>query len=97
VVAAYPSRVSFVLPDGLSAALLPALRGARPLEPPDDGPVTIHTDALQQTLTALLSWASQRGIDLHELDARSASLEEAFLSIAAGDPTFADQKREVPA
>jgi ABC-2 type transport system ATP-binding protein len=97
VVAAYPARVSFVLPDGVDPGQLPALPGSRRLEAGARGPVTVHTDALQQTLTALLEWASQRGINLHELDARSASLEEAFLSIAAADPIAADKTLEVPA
>jgi ABC-2 type transport system ATP-binding protein len=43
-------------------------------------------------LTALLAWAAEQGVELHSLDARSASLEEAFLAIAADEtPT------EVPA
>jgi ABC-2 type transport system ATP-binding protein len=31
----------------------------------------------------LLDWAEQRGVVLERLDARTASLEEAFLEIAA--------------
>jgi ABC-2 type transport system ATP-binding protein len=92
VVAAYPARVSFVLPAGVDPGQVPVLPGARPMESRAAGPVTIRTDALQPTLTALLSWADRRGLDLGALDARSASLEEAFLSIAANDET-----PEVPA
>ncbi|OLB73622.1 MAG: multidrug ABC transporter ATP-binding protein [Actinobacteria bacterium 13_2_20CM_2_71_6] len=91
VVAAYPARVSFVLPPGVDPGQLPAVPGTRALDL-RDGRVTVHTDALQRTVTALLSWANQRGVDLGQLDARSASLEEAFLSIAANDKTT-----EVPA
>ncbi|HWG98724.1 MAG TPA: ABC transporter ATP-binding protein [Pilimelia sp.] len=89
VVAAYPARVSFVLPDGVAAGRLPALPGARPPGPATGaagavpGSVTIHTDALQATLAALLSWADRCGVVLGNLEARSASLEEAFLSIAS--------------
>ncbi len=92
VVAAYPARVSFVLPVGMAPAQLPALPGARPLGAWTRGPVTVHTDALQATLAALLSWANERRVELSELEARPASLEEAFLSIAADD-----KRLEMPA
>lgn len=85
VVAAYPARISFALPDGMRPGLLPALPGARQLEAGAAGAVTVHTHTLQPTLTVLLSWAAEHGVDLHGLDARSASLEEAFLSIAADE------------
>ncbi|AEV84710.1 multidrug ABC transporter ATPase [Actinoplanes sp. SE50] len=84
VVAAYPARVSFGLPAGIPVDALPELPGAHRPESGAGGQVTVHTAALQATLTALLCWADQRGVVLAGLDARSASLEEAFLSIAAG-------------
>ncbi|HEV2634922.1 MAG TPA: ABC transporter ATP-binding protein [Actinocrinis sp.] len=92
VVAAYPARVGFILPRGVDPGHLPPLPGARPPDPgagvgAPTGPgaqVTIHTDALQQTLTVLLNWADDQGVTLAGLDARAASLEEAFMSIAAG-------------
>jgi len=87
VVAAYPARVRFVLPDGVPPERLPAFPASR-LEVDAAGTgwaVTVHTHALQPTLTVLLAWAAERGVDLHGLDARSASLEEAFLSIAADE------------
>ncbi|MEV5872611.1 ABC transporter ATP-binding protein, partial [Streptomyces tendae] len=37
---------------------------------------------LQRAATGLLVWAGQAGVELRRLDVRSASLEEAFLSIA---------------
>ena len=83
VVAAYPARVGFVLPPGVDPGHVPPLPGARP---PAAGPgrqVTIQTDALQQTLTVLLNWADSQGLTLDAIDARAASLEEAFMSIAA--------------
>ena len=95
VVAAYPARVRFVLPDGVPPGRLPAFPGASRLEigtAGTGGAVTVHTHALQPTLTALLSWAAESGVELHGLDARSASLEEAFLSIAADEAPM-----EVPA
>ncbi|OEJ26174.1 multidrug ABC transporter ATP-binding protein [Streptomyces agglomeratus] len=83
VVAEYPSQISFELPDGYHLGDLPPL-----------GPlgVTGHelagrtarlfTEHLQRTATGLLMWAEAAGLELRGLDVRSASLEEAFLSIA---------------
>jgi len=82
VVGAYPSRIGFDLPASLLAAELPELPGSSSEE---HGRVTVHTWHLQPALTTLLCWAARRGIDLGRLDARSASLEEAFLSIAGED------------
>ncbi|MFJ6939138.1 ABC transporter ATP-binding protein [Streptomyces sp. NPDC101132] len=82
VTAARPARIRFRLPEGVPAARLPlALRAAA------DGPrVEIRTATLQQTLAELLRWAEDSGVALDRLDARSASLEEAFLDIAASTP-----------
>ncbi|MFD0970523.1 ABC transporter ATP-binding protein [Plantactinospora endophytica] len=86
VVAAHPARISFALPDGLGRADLPALPGAQP--PPSGAPaasgdrLTLYTDTLQPALTTLLGWANERGLELAGLDARAASLEEAFLAVA---------------
>ena len=52
------------------------------------------TDDVQQTLTALLEWAKARGIRLRDLNARSASLEEAFLAVAEADRYGDDQNRD---
>ncbi|MEW1637339.1 ABC transporter ATP-binding protein [Streptomyces sp. NPDC093801] len=78
VTATRPSRIRFALPDGVPAGRLPlALRAAA------DGPrVEIRTDRLQTDLTVLLRWAEEAGVELAGLDARHASLEEAFLEIA---------------
>lgn len=84
VVAAYPARVGFALGGALSAPDLPPLEGARSVAVGPDGRITIRTSALQQTLMTLLAWAERRGVELVGLDARSASLEEAFLSITGG-------------
>jgi ABC-2 type transport system ATP-binding protein len=87
VVAAYPARISFGLPVGVHSGQLPALPGARPPDVSNGARITVRTESLQATLTALLSWADQGAIELTDLDARSASLEEAFLSIAEANQT----------
>ncbi|WP_354641515.1 ABC transporter ATP-binding protein [Kitasatospora camelliae] len=84
VIAGHPSRITFELPercgayDGLG---LPAMPGAEVAA--DGRRITVRTPTLQATLTGLLGWAAHHGVALGGLDARSASLEEAFLAIAA--------------
>ncbi|MFE7528516.1 ABC transporter ATP-binding protein [Kitasatospora sp. NPDC057542] len=80
VIAGRPSRISFELPEFAGAAL-PVLAGAEVAV--DGRKVTVQTLGLQDTLTDLLGWARHHGIALGALDARSASLEEAFLAIAS--------------
>lgn len=89
VTAARPARIRFELPAGVPAARLPLeLRAAA------DGPrIEIRTHRLQDSLTELLRWAAESDVALHALDARSASLEEAFLDIAKS----AAETEEVPA
>ncbi|WP_079045009.1 MULTISPECIES: ABC transporter ATP-binding protein [unclassified Streptomyces] len=78
VTAARPARIRFALPAGVPAARLPLhLRAAE-----DGGRVEIRTGSLQEDLTALLDWSRDNGVRLDGLDARAASLEEAFLDIA---------------
>ncbi|MEU3226076.1 ABC transporter ATP-binding protein [Streptomyces sp. NPDC006976] len=88
VTAARPARIRFELPHGIPAARLPlGLRAAA------DGPrIEIRTHRLQESLTELLRWAAESDVPLLGLDARSASLEEAFLDIAKS----AAQTEEVP-
>lgn len=82
VTASRPSRIRFVLPDGVAPGELPlSLRAAVG----DDRWVEIRTDGLQESLGALLRWAGEKRLALDGLDARSASLEEAFLAIARSD------------
>ncbi|MEU2434008.1 ABC transporter ATP-binding protein [Streptomyces sp. NPDC007861] len=79
VTASRPSRIRFRLPDGIPAERLPlSLRAAES----DDGRIEIRTHELQNALGELLRWADESGVRLEGLDARSASLEEAFLDIA---------------
>ncbi|MFS0696008.1 ABC transporter ATP-binding protein [Streptomyces nitrosporeus] len=78
VTAERPSRIRFELPADVPAARLPlSLRAAA-----EGRRVDIRTHTLQESLHELLSWARESGVELHGLDARSASLEEAFLDIA---------------
>jgi ABC-2 type transport system ATP-binding protein len=54
--------------------------------------VELRTHALQPTLAALMAWAGEHGITLTGLQARPASLEQAFLAVAddrAADDHFA--------
>ncbi|MBP0453856.1 ABC transporter ATP-binding protein [Kitasatospora sp. RG8] len=80
VIAGRPARITFELPE-YSGVSLPPLTGAEVLV--TGRRVTVHTPRLQATLTALLGWADLHGVALGALDARSASLEEAFLAIAS--------------
>ncbi|MFD6228913.1 ABC transporter ATP-binding protein [Streptomyces sp. NPDC060232] len=88
VTATRPARIRFTLPAGVPAARLPlTLRAAACGQR-----VEIRTERLQADLAELLGWAGENGVELSGLDARSASLEEAFLEIAhsrrgAGDRT----------
>jgi len=54
--------------------------------------VVVHTQDLQLTLTALLGWASSRDVELPDLNARSASLEEAFLAVAGSTSEHSDDQ-----
>jgi ABC-2 type transport system ATP-binding protein len=60
----------------------------------------LETADLQRTLTALLEWAKSRDLVLGALDARSTSLEQAFLAVAAssGEPVnISDNTEDVAA
>lgn len=88
VIAGRPARIAFELPErsGTFESLgLPALPGAEVTA--DGRRITVHTPTLQSTLTELLLWAAGHDLPLGALDARSASLEEAFLAIAAAPVT----------
>ncbi|WNM36803.1 ABC transporter ATP-binding protein [Streptomyces sp. Li-HN-5-11] len=78
-----PSRISFDLPEGYFLGDLPPLAQLGVCGHEVDGrTVRLRTRELQRTATALLVWAERAGVELRRLDARSASLEEAFLGIA---------------
>ncbi|MGW3864886.1 hypothetical protein ACWEDZ_25815, partial [Streptomyces sp. NPDC005047] len=83
VTAAQPSRISFELPSGYFVGDLPPLDGLGVSGHEVEGRmVRLRTHELQRAATGLLVWAGQAGVELRRLDVRSASLEEAFLSIA---------------
>ncbi|QGV79753.1 ABC transporter ATP-binding protein [Streptomyces ficellus] len=78
VTAERPARIRFSLPEGVPAGRLPlTLRAAA-----TGRRVEIRTHGLQDALGELLLWARETGVRLEGLDARAASLEEAFLEIA---------------
>ncbi|MGY6023699.1 ABC transporter ATP-binding protein [Streptomyces spinosirectus] len=83
VTARRPSRISFRLPAGYFLGDLPPLAelGVCGHEV-DGGLVRLRTRELQRAATGLLLWAERARVELHGLDVRSASLEEAFLGIA---------------
>ncbi|MFE3829166.1 ABC transporter ATP-binding protein [Streptomyces sp. NPDC059092] len=80
VTAARPARIRFTLPAGVAAGRLPLSLGAAGQ---GDGQMEIRTQRLQRDLAELLRWAEESDVELEALDARSASLEEAFLDIAS--------------
>lgn len=94
VTAVRPSRIRCTLPPGTAPSNLPPIAGVSSVSAAAVGsgpgqPVEIRTEQLQETLTELLLWAREQGVQLAGLDARSASLEEAFLAVA-GAPSGAD-------
>ncbi|MFJ8182462.1 ABC transporter ATP-binding protein [Streptomyces sp. NPDC096105] len=83
VTATEPSRITFDLPEGYHLGDLPPLDGMGVTGHAVDGrTVRLRTHDLQRSATALLVWARDAGVELRRLDVRSASLEEAFLTIA---------------
>ncbi|MDL5206011.1 ABC transporter ATP-binding protein [Streptomyces sp. ALI-76-A] len=83
IVATHPSVLSFRLPPGFDAEDLPSPQSLRATLTGSEGrSVHMSTMDLQFTTTEALVWARDKGIELKELNARSASLEEAFMHIA---------------
>lgn len=81
IVSNAPARITFNCPPGLSlsdlrvpAARITSERGAHPTR------ILIETADLQGALAATLAWAGPHVLD--DLQARSASLEQAFLSLS---------------
>lgn len=83
VTADRPAGISFRLPTGYFPGDLPPLAELGVSTHEITGrTVRLSTRELQRTATGLLTWAERAGVELHGLDMRSASLEEAFLQIA---------------
>jgi ABC-2 type transport system ATP-binding protein len=92
VAAGRPARIGFTLAPGVLEPI-PDVPGRLDLVDtarPEGRAVTLRTDDLQRSLTALLGWAAARQIALLGLDSRPASLEEAFLAVAASAPADPD-------
>ena len=84
IAATQPATIRFTLPAGAPA--LPAVPGAQLVAAAPR--VELHTRALQPVLTRLLAWATEHDVVLGGLQARAASLEQAFLAVADGaDPS----------
>jgi ABC-2 type transport system ATP-binding protein len=83
--ASQPATIRFTLPDG--APPLPPIPRVQVVRTTPD--VQLRTFALQPALTQLLAWASEHRLELTGLQARAASLEQAFLAVADGTGTTA--------
>lgn len=92
VASSSPSTISFT---NASGAVVPDLPGVLTVDNGRD--TTLHTDHLQETLTALLDWARDNGVVLDNLDATTASLEQAFLAIADSHRAESFESEEVSA
>jgi ABC-2 type transport system ATP-binding protein len=98
VTASEPSRITFELPRGYFVGDLPPLAELGVSEHEVDGrTVRLRTRELQRAATGLLIWAERAGVELHRLDVRSASLEEAFLGIAKDASTGTPATKEYAA
>ena len=87
VAASQPARISFELP-GDSREPVPDIAGTRASV--TGRTVLLQAADLQPALTALLGWANSRDLVLGALDARPASLAEAFHAVAASAGSPAD-------
>jgi ABC-2 type transport system ATP-binding protein len=86
IVAGHASTLSFGLPEPWTAQDVPLSEGVTT----EAGRITVTTPRLQKDAARLLNWAEDKGIELERFTARSASLEEAFISIANADIAKAD-------
>jgi ABC-2 type transport system ATP-binding protein len=103
VVAAEPATIELEARDAagrtvvVAPADLPPLAGLLEASV-DRARVRLRTERLQEDLEAVLAWARGHDLRLHHLDARSASLEQAFLALAerAAAPAPADAPAGAP-
>jgi ABC-2 type transport system ATP-binding protein len=89
IAAGHPSTISFASVPDLPGDLAGVRRVVH-----GHTRTTLETDVLQQTLSDLLAWAALNTVELEDLDARSASLESVFLSIADGREPAAGASQE---
>ena len=99
VAASQPARIRFRVPAGTPP--VPRL-GQLPSTSGEVGAggarrEVLQTYALQATLRSLLEWADAQGVALDGLDARSASLEEAFLAVAGSEHGRGSDRQEAAA
>lgn len=89
IVADQPARISFRTPH----ARLPQLTGVEATA--EAGRTELRTHDLQGTLLELLTWAEGEAgdeVELADLRASAASLEQTFLSIAGNSPAGSDER-----
>ncbi len=102
VTASEPARIEFAPRDAAGRAValgpddLPGLAGPAGPGVVERDRVLLRTRRLQDDLETVLRWARERGLRLHDLEARSASLEQAFLALATQD-RVGDGREEVAA
>jgi ABC-2 type transport system ATP-binding protein len=83
VVRGQSALISFDWPPGAEPPV-PALPGGVTVQRVRGG-VVLRTKDLQLTVSALLDWANRNDLRLRQLNARPASLQEAFLAVAESD------------
>jgi ABC-2 type transport system ATP-binding protein len=81
ITASYEARIT-MRPKPFDPIALPALAGRTAV---DDGLLTIRTTALQADLHRLLDWAAREGVELADLKAGPATLDEIFAELAGED------------
>lgn len=96
--ASQPAHVSFTLPADARDPVpdLPGALGTDQTAGPTGRRVVVRTRDVRRTLAATLGWAASRGLVLADQNARSASLEEAFLAVTESATDHTDG-REVAA
>ncbi|GAA3146217.1 ABC transporter ATP-binding protein [Planomonospora alba] len=87
--AARAGRVAFELPDGVSPGGLPV-----PVASVEGRTAVCRVADPDLAAQALLGWAGERGLRLRGLEVRTATLEDLFLDLAAGEGALA--KAEAP-
>ena len=86
-----PARIFCTVPAG-TVESIPSLPGAVGYRHGPGRSVVITTTDLPPTLAALMEWAGSRGLTFESLNARQATLEEAFLAVAASEASLSGQE-----